>query len=486
MTSFYKAFEDRFRGSRELIAERLKIYLPLIQPLKNTYPDCNAVDLGCGRGEWLELLNSNGFKSHGVDIDEGMLENANLLGLSTELKDALEHLTSLPDESIHLISGFHIAEHLPFDILQKLVQESLRVLKPAGLLILETPNPENISVGSNTFYIDPTHVRPLPPPLLSFLPEYFGFARVTVFRLNSSLPINNEISLLNVISDVSPDYSVIAQKNGPLELLALFDVEFNKKLGFTLNELSEKYEEARSNRQALENHISVLALNQRQLIDNLESHKSHVEQKYIAIESSLTEQLNAMGVKSSESAYALRQKIQEHETRLHKAQEDGAQRDISIMAHSAEVLGETRAVVQEHVERLAEQEQEQEQAMKAEFLVLRDMLSQVESSAIERENALSDQALRLRNDFLALERELTASLIRKGEVCQALKIQLTNLDRQFANARALEVALRAQVAQLTASSLSLGQKIKNIEESIYWKLTAPIRKAVTFFTKQKK
>jgi SAM-dependent methyltransferase len=482
MTSFYKAFEDRFRGSRELIAERLKIYLPLIQPLKNAYPDCKAVDIGCGRGEWLELLNSNGFKSHGVDIDEGMLENANLLGLSTELKDALEYLTSLPDESIHLISGFHIAEHLPFEILQKLVQESLRVLKPAGLLILETPNPENISVGSNTFYIDPTHVRPLPPPLLSFLPEYFGFARITVFRLNSSLPIDNDISLLNVISDVSPDYSVIAQKNGPLELLALFDVEFNKKYGCTLNELSEKYEEASNNRQALENHISVLALNQRQLLENLEGHKSHIEQKYIAIESSLTEQLNAMGVRSSESNYALRQKIQEHETRLHKAQEDGAQRDLSIMAHAAEVLGKTRAVVQEHVEGLAEQEQ----AMKAEFLVLREILSQVESSAIERENALSDQALKLHNDFLVRERELTASLIREGEVCQALKIQLTNLDHQFANARDLEVALRAQVAQLTASSLSFGQKIKSIEESIYWKLTAPIRKAVTFFTKQKK
>jgi SAM-dependent methyltransferase len=482
MTSFYKAFEDRFRGSRELIAERLQIYLPLIQPLKNTYPDCNAVDLGCGRGEWLELLNSNGFKSHGVDIDEGMLENANLLGLSTELKDALEHLTSLPDESIHLISGFHIAEHLPFDILQKLVQESLRVLKPAGLLILETPNPENISVGSNTFYIDPTHVRPLPPPLLSFLPEYFGFARVTVFRLNSSLPINNEISLLNVISDVSPDYSVIAQKNGPLELLALFDVEFNKKYGCTLNELSEKYEEASNNRLALENHISALALNQRQLLEKLEGHQSQVEQKCAAKECSLTEQLNAISVKFSENDDALRQKIQEHETRLHKAQEDGAQRDLSIMTHSAEVLSETRAVVQEHVEVLAKQEQ----AIQAEFLLLRQMLSQVESAAVERERSLSDQLLKLHDDLLARERELTASLIREGEVCQAQQVKLTHLERQLADAHNLEVELRAQVEQQLASAVISAQKIKSVESSFFWKLTILIRRVENFFTKQKK
>jgi SAM-dependent methyltransferase len=482
MTSFYKAFEDRFRGSRELITERLKIYLPLVQPLKSTYPDAKAVDLGCGRGEWLELLNANGFNSHGVDIDEGMLENANILSLSTELKDALEYLASLPDESIHLVSGFHIAEHLPFEILQKLIQESLRVLVPAGLLILETPNPENISVGSNTFYIDPTHVRPLPPTLLAFLPEYYGFARVNIFRLNSSMPEGNDISLINVITSVSPDYSVIAQKNAPLELLALFDEEFNKNYGCTLSELAERYDRVTHIQQALENRIAVQALNQQQLLEKLDGYKSQFEQKCVAVESGLTEQLNAICDKYVANDYALKQKIQEHETRLIEAQEDGARRDLAVTTQCIEVLHQAREIEKEHLEVHARLEQ----AVQAEFLMLRQTLNQVETACIERGNVLSDQLIKLHDDFLARELEVTASLIREGEVYRAQQVTLIAHSDQLADVRNLEVELRAQVEQCAASGAVSAQKIKSIEDSIFWKLTILIRRAVNFFTKQKK
>lgn len=237
--NFYKEFEDRFRGSRESIKERLRVYLPLIEPLKQLYPDTSVVDLGCGRGEWLELLDENGFVPLGVDQDAQMLRSAEELNLNVIQGDAIEYLKHLPDDSVALVSGFHIAEHLPFEILSDLIFHALRVLKPAGLLILETPNPENIAVGSHTFYIDPTHLRPIPPAFLSFLPQQAGFMRTTVFRMNGKTYGSDAyISLFDVITGASPDYAVIAQKSGDTENIALFDSEFRKHHGTSMEELA--------------------------------------------------------------------------------------------------------------------------------------------------------------------------------------------------------------------------------------------------------
>ena len=219
---FYKAFEDRLRGSRELIKSRQEIYLPFVEPLLTFYTEPQAIDLGCGRGEWLELLKpAFGAGARGVDLDEGMLEVCRQLDLSATNADAVTALKELPDESQLVVSGFHIAEHLDFPDLQVLIQEALRVLKPAGLLILETPNPENLQVGSCNFYLDPTHNRPLPPQLLSFLAEYQGFARVKVLRLQEDKTIveKTRVSLREVLTGASPDYAVVAQKAADASLL---------------------------------------------------------------------------------------------------------------------------------------------------------------------------------------------------------------------------------------------------------------------------
>src|SRR5215469_3508512 len=135
---FYRAFEERFRGSREAIRSRLQIYLPFIEPLKSIDDHPAAVDIGCGRGEWLELVTNNGFDARGVDLDEGMLEACYENGLRATKEDGIAFLEKLPNESQLIVSGFHIAEHLPFAQLQILIQQALRVLKPGGLLILET------------------------------------------------------------------------------------------------------------------------------------------------------------------------------------------------------------------------------------------------------------------------------------------------------------------------------------------------------------
>lgn len=241
---FYRAFEERYRGSRELIKNRQAAYIPFIKPLTEIYAECPALDLGCGRGEWLELLSENGFQPKGVDLDEGMLEACQVLSLSAEQGEALATLEGLADESLTVVSGFHIAEHIPFSSLQQLVAQVLRVLKPAGLLILETPNPENLIVGTNNFYLDPTHKRPIPSLLLRFLTEHAGFARSKLLRLQecSQLVGAARLNLLDVLGGVSPDYAIVAQKAANKEYLSLFDQAFEKEYGLSLDVLANRYD----------------------------------------------------------------------------------------------------------------------------------------------------------------------------------------------------------------------------------------------------
>jgi O-antigen chain-terminating methyltransferase len=242
---FYRAFEEHLRGSRELIKERQTVYLPFIEPLKMLYASCPALDLGCGRGEWLEILQENGFEGRGIDLDQGMLEACDTLNLAAEQGEALETLKSLADESLVLISGFHIAEHMSFGHLQQLVAEALRVLKPAGLLILESPNAENLLVGSNNFYFDPTHEHPIPHLLLSFLIDYTGFTRSKLLRLQESpeLAKAGRVSLMHVLAGASPDYGIVAQKGAPLGQTALFDQAFEKEHGLPLDALARRYDD---------------------------------------------------------------------------------------------------------------------------------------------------------------------------------------------------------------------------------------------------
>ena len=242
---FYQAFESRFRGPRELIKARQRVYLPFIEPLLLFYEEAQAVDLGCGRGEWLEILKESGFHGHGVDLDDGMLAACRQAGLDVVTQDALSALKALPDESQVVVSGFHIAEHIDFSDLRLLIQEALRVLKPAGLLILETPNPENITVGTVNFYLDPTHQKPIPPPLLSFLPEYYGFSRVKTLRLqeNKTLLGTGWTHLRDVWEGVSPDYAVVAQKAADAPLLEASAAPFMKEYGLTPGVLIGKFDQ---------------------------------------------------------------------------------------------------------------------------------------------------------------------------------------------------------------------------------------------------
>jgi O-antigen chain-terminating methyltransferase len=211
--NFYHAFEEKFRGSRELIKSRQTAYLPFIHALKARGENLKALDLGCGRGEWLELLKDWGIKAEGVDLDEAMVRICHEMGLNVRKDKALPALLAVPVASLDIVSGFHIAEHLDFQDLMSLVKNAFTALKPGGLLILETPNLENIMVATTNFYLDPTHKNPLPAQLLRFLFEYAGFSIIEELRLNGNVAKDEEqlISLNDVLSGVSPDYAIIGQ-----------------------------------------------------------------------------------------------------------------------------------------------------------------------------------------------------------------------------------------------------------------------------------
>lgn len=179
--ALYVALEDRFRGTREEIKDRFKIYLPYVETVR----DGLVIDLGSGRGEWLELLKENAITARGVEHNRISIEKCRERGLEIVEDDAFAHLRSLPDGSVAAVTGFHIIEHVPIDVLLTLLDEVVRVLRPGGLAIFETPNPENVLVGSNFFYLDPTHHHPIPSELMQFLLDSRGFDRVAVLNLHA-------------------------------------------------------------------------------------------------------------------------------------------------------------------------------------------------------------------------------------------------------------------------------------------------------------
>lgn len=252
-SSFYRAFEDHFRGSREEISRRLQVYSPLLASFAGVFPAAPAVDLGCGRGEWLDMLISHGFAGRGIDLDGGMLSACRERSLPVEQADALTYLSSVPNNSLALVSAFHWIEHIDFVDVRHVLEESLRVLMPGGLLVLETPNPENFAVSSCSFHLDPTHRKPLPPALMEFLVSHTGFARQQLMRLQQDESIGDDqtIRLWQVLAGTSADIAVVAQKQGPEALMLQTAHHFTGNSGASVQEIAERYHAQREQHAAL-------------------------------------------------------------------------------------------------------------------------------------------------------------------------------------------------------------------------------------------
>lgn len=177
----YLAFEEQHRGDQEEIRRRQQYYLDTYVKnwLDRDMPG-DILDLGCGRGEWLDILRENGYHAVGIDLNRESLKECQKKDLKVICMDAISYIKSLPDESVRMITSFQLIEHLEMPQLLSLFRELGRVVKKGGIIIMETPNPCNLQVGAASFYLDPTHVRQLHPEFVRFLTEQSGFGRIEV------------------------------------------------------------------------------------------------------------------------------------------------------------------------------------------------------------------------------------------------------------------------------------------------------------------
>jgi SAM-dependent methyltransferase len=211
---FYASFEEQFRGSAEEVAERLRFYLPFLAHLK---PESQILDVGSGRGDWLELLRAQGFNPRGIEVNEVLAERSREQGLDVVSAEMMVYLGQQPDNSLDLVTVFHLIEHFNIGKLICLLDEIKRTLKPGGLLILETPSPENLVVAACNFYADPTHYKPIYPQTLIFLLDRKGFGDLNLHYLhpveNSPFTGESEGSQqLNLWFFGPRDFAVIARK----------------------------------------------------------------------------------------------------------------------------------------------------------------------------------------------------------------------------------------------------------------------------------
>ena len=182
----YVALENHFRGSRDAVAQRQQDYLPMLPAVISS--SAPLIDLGCGRGEWLKVARTEGIPALGVDSNTVCVAECKEENLDVVQEDLLTFLTNRPTASVGAYTLFQVLEHLPFPVLVDALREMRRTLVPGGRVIAEVPNAKNLRVSAGTFWIDPTHQRPLFPELLMFLAKEIGFAQADGHYANNLSP----------------------------------------------------------------------------------------------------------------------------------------------------------------------------------------------------------------------------------------------------------------------------------------------------------
>ncbi len=210
----YVDFENLFRGSEASIRERQKSYLDLFKAVPG-----RVVDLGCGRGEFLELLKGAGIDAYGVDRNPGMVARCNEKGLDASEHDLLEHLASVPKASLGGVFCAQAIEHLSVRDVPRLFELAADAIAPGGRLVIETINPESLFVFASAFYVDLGHLRPLHPLTLRFLAEKNAFKDIDVKYSSmpaeavrpKAIPLTGTEPLDTVVRDVNQNLNLVAK-----------------------------------------------------------------------------------------------------------------------------------------------------------------------------------------------------------------------------------------------------------------------------------
>ena len=215
----YFSFEEKYRGNQEEIKSRLQVYLKYFKE------SSNILDIGCGRGEFLEILKENNIEAKGIDIDDDMISVCKNKKLNIEKHDALEYLNDLEDNSLGGVIMNQVIEHMEPNYLIELVELVYKKLKPGAHFIAETINPQSLIVFTEAYFMDLSHVRMIHPYTIKFLLESKGFSETSIKYLSkvgddlklpevNELPddFNNAINKLNDIVYGYRDYAIIGRK----------------------------------------------------------------------------------------------------------------------------------------------------------------------------------------------------------------------------------------------------------------------------------
>jgi len=195
----YVGFEDQFRGSEHDIRERVASYVPLFEGASD------VLDVGCGRGEFLELLRERGISARGVDLNDEMAAVCRERGLQATSGDALGYLLAQPDASLGGLFAAQVVEHLEPDYLIRFLDAAYHKLRPGSKIVLETINPACWYAFFSSYIRDITHVRPLHPDTLKYLVGASGFQKVGV---RFSAPFPDEDKLQPIAAKTSADAEV--------------------------------------------------------------------------------------------------------------------------------------------------------------------------------------------------------------------------------------------------------------------------------------
>jgi O-antigen chain-terminating methyltransferase len=204
-------FAEVFRGPEERIRDHQRKYAAMFAGAVH-----EILDIGCGRGEFLDVAREAGLNARGVDLNEHCIEMCRSKGLSVECADVFDYLRNLPDGSLGGVFCSQFVEHLAPEAVPALIKLIGFKLHAGGLIIVETPNPECLAIFATHFYIDPTHTRPVPAALVRFYMEESGFGNIEIHKLE---PSKDSIPAVGYLPDIVQntffdglDYSILGKK----------------------------------------------------------------------------------------------------------------------------------------------------------------------------------------------------------------------------------------------------------------------------------
>ena len=177
----YGRFAERFRGTEEYVKAGQQIYLPYFRACRN------VLDIGCGRGGFLQMMQGAGIPAKGIDLDPESVATCRHKALDAEVADLFVYLENLPEASLDGIFCSQVVEHLAPERLPEMIRLCASRLQRHGVIAIETPNPECLAIFATHFYLDPTHQRPVPHPLLAFYLDEFGVGRLEVRKLSPAV-----------------------------------------------------------------------------------------------------------------------------------------------------------------------------------------------------------------------------------------------------------------------------------------------------------